>query len=357
MRRARALAVATAITLVAVLVATACGDDSSSSGGGGSPVTVTVVTHDSFAVSKPVLTRFERESGITVKVLKSGDAGAALNQVILTKDHPLGDVFFGVDNTLLSRAEDADVFTPSDPAALASVPATLRLDPKRRLIPIDYGDVCVNDDVGYFEQRNEPAPSTLEDLADRRYRDLLVVENPATSSPGLAFLLATVAKFGPDGYLDYWRRLRQNGVRVVDGWDEAYTVEFSGSSGHGSRPLVVSYGSSPPAEVLSADPAPSRAPTGVLTDTCFRQIEFAGVLRGTAHPREAAAVVDFLLSPAFQADLPLQMFVYPAVSGTPLPAEFSKWAVIPKAPLTIAPGQIARHRDEWIDAWTETVLG
>jgi thiamine transport system substrate-binding protein len=343
------------VIAVAALGLNACGS-SSSSGAGGSDDTVTLVTHDSFAVSKSVLRDFTKQTGITVKLLKNGDAGAALNQAILTKDAPLGDAFFGVDNTFLSRALASGIFVPYTAKGVNGVSDALRLDDKNRVTPIDTGDVCVNYDKQWFADHQLPVPTSLDDLADARYKDQLVVENAATSSPGLAFLLATVAKYGPDGWDGYWKRLRTNGVKVVDGWEEAYNTEFSGSAGQGDFPLVVSYASSPPAEVIYAKPTPKTAPTASIDDTCFRQIEFAGVLSGAAHPAAAKQLIDFMLTRPFQADIPLQMFVFPAVTGTPLPPEFTKYARVPDDPLTLPPAEIGRNREAWIKQWTTTVL-
>ncbi|HEY5269595.1 MAG TPA: thiamine ABC transporter substrate-binding protein, partial [Anaerolineales bacterium] len=203
------------------------------------PVTLTIMTHDSFAASESVITAFEQAHNVKVVFLKSGDAGAALNKAILSKDAPLADVFYGVDNTFLSRALDAGIYEPYASPLLAKIPAEFQLDPQNRALPVDYGDICINYDKAYFAAHNLPVPASLEDLAKAEYNGLLVVENPATSSPGLAFLLATVKHFGPDGYLDYWRSLRTNGVVVVDGWETAYYTNFSASSGHGPQPLVV----------------------------------------------------------------------------------------------------------------------
>lgn len=318
--------------------------------------TITLETHDSFAASKSVLRQFTKDTGVTVKVLPSGDAGAAVNQAILTKSNPLGDVFFGVDNTLLSRALDEGIFVRYTSPELSHVPKGLQLDAKHRVTPVDTGDVCVNYDKKYFADKGLTVPRSIDDLAKPEYKGLFVVENPATSSPGLAFLLATVAKFGANGWRDYWSRLRSNDVKVVDGWEQAYNTEFSGSSGKGNYPLVVSYASSPPAEVVNADPKPAEPPTGALLDTCFRQIEFAGILKGTKHEKAAKQFVDFLLSPRFQEDMPLQMFVFPVRDGAKLPAEFTKFAEVAPKPLALPTREIARNRDNWISEWTDTVL-
>jgi thiamine transport system substrate-binding protein len=320
------------------------------------PTTITLVTHDSFAVSKSVLKAFEQQTGITVKVLQSGDAGAALNQVILTESNPIGDVFFGVDNTFLSRALDAGVFAKYAPSALSTVPKEYQLDPSHRLTPIDHGDVCINYDKQWFADKKLAVPTTLDDLAKPAYKGLLVVENPATSSPGLAFQLATIAKYGEDGWRDYWSKLRDNDVKVDDGWESAYEGDFTQGGNQGSYPLVVSYASSPPAAVYYSKPQPKTSPIGTMLDSCFRQVEFTGVIKGTEHRAAARKLVDFMLSERFQADVPLQMFVFPVRDGTPLPAVFTKFAEVPEQPLSLPAADIGAHRDAWIEQWTDTVL-
>ena len=344
-RRAAALALS-----LAALAAAGC------AGGDGPPDEVVLVTHESFAISKPVRQRFERETGLRLRILQTGDAGLALNRALLTAGDPEGDVFFGVDNNLLSRALEGDLFAPYESPELAQVDPRYVLDPERRVTPIDHGEVCLNVDSGWFRSRGLAPPAELEQLTAPRYRDLLVVENPATSTPGLAFLLATIARFG-DGWQDYWRRLRANGVLVVDGWEEAYTVRFSGSSGNGPRPIVVSYASSPPAEVLFAGRKLTEAPTAIVESSCFRQVELAGVLEGARNEEGARMLIDFMLSPAFQGDVPTSMFVFPVREGVELPPVFARWAVVPERPLELPPEEIGANRDRWIREWTDVVLG
>ena len=318
--------------------------------------TITLVTHDSFAVSKPVLAAFTKQTGIKVKILQAGDAGAALNQVILTKSNPIGDVFFGVDNTFLSRALDADVFAKYTPGALAQIPGEYQLDATHRLTPIDHGDVCINYDKQWFADKKLAVPTTLADLTKPAYKGLLVVENPATSSPGLAFQLATIAKYGADGWQDYWSKLRANDVKVDDGWESAYDGDFTQGANPGTYPLVVSYASSPPAAVYYSKPQPKTSPIGTMLDSCFRQVEFAGVLRGSGHAAAAQKLVDFMLSSRFQGDIPLQMFVFPVRDGTKLPTVFAKFAQVADHPLTLPAAEIGAKRDAWIEQWTGTVL-
>ncbi|MCX7671919.1 MAG: thiamine ABC transporter substrate-binding protein [Anaerolineae bacterium] len=323
--------------------------------------TVTVMTHDSFSVSEPVVQAFQARCGCQVRFLKSGDAGLALNKAILAKGNPLADVFYGVDNSFLSRALAADIFEPYASPALANIPAELKLDASNRLLPVDFGYVVLNYDKKYFANNNIPVPQNLRALTKPMYSGLVVVENPATSSPGMAFLLTTVAAFGETGsytYLDFWRDMRKNKVVVADGWDDAYYNQFSGGSGQGDHPLVVSYATSPAAEVYFADPKPAESPTGNILPPgqTFRQIEFVGILKGTPNRDLAEQWVDFMLGETFQADIPLQMWVYPARSGTPLPEVFTKHAQVPAQPAAITPEQIEAGRENWLKAWTDVVL-
>jgi thiamine transport system substrate-binding protein len=318
------------------------------------PTQLTLLTHDSFAVTEPeVLGVFESQNNARVNVLQAGDAGAMVNQAILTRDNPLADVLYGVDNTFLSRALDAGIFEPYHATGVDAVPAALRLDARERVTPIDYGDVCLNYDKEAYSDANPP-PQTLDDLIKPEYRGQLVVEDPGTSSPGLAFMLATIARFGETGdytWRDYWGDLRDNGVAIVSGWEEAYSGSFSGGSGAGDRPLVVSYATSPVAEVVYSDPRPAESPTGVMIDGCFRQVEFAGVLVGAQQPELAKRFVDYMLAAGFQADIPFNMFVFPAVPNTYLEPDFTNFAAKVPNPLTMAPEQIGANRERWLNEW------
>ncbi len=322
------------------------------------PVTLTVMTHDSFSASEPVILDFEQANNVKIMFLKSGDAGTALNKAILTRDAPLADVFYGVDNTFLSRALEAGIYEAYASPLLEEIPAQFQLDPQDRALPVDYGDICINYDKAYFSGHSLSLPVTLEDLAKPEYKGLLVVENPASSSPGLAFLLATVAHFGDGGYLDYWRSLRLNDVQVADGWETAYYTNFSASSGHGPQPMVVSYNTSPAAEVVYASPPVTDAPTASLLGpgTCFRQIEFVGILKGSKNLELAKRFIDFMLGQNFQEDIPLQMFMYPANSNAHLPEEFSLYAGQASQPASLDPAVITANRERWIADWTEAVL-
>jgi thiamine transport system substrate-binding protein len=337
-----------AITVVA-LAAAACGSGEST------PDEVVLMTHGSFVVSEGVLEAFTDETGVLVTVLQSADAGTMVNQAILTKDNPIADVLYGIDNTFLSRAIAEDLFLPYQAANIEAAPDPLRI-PGDQVTPIDFGDVCVNLDPAGLEDRGLGLPESLADLADPSYRGVFVVEDPSTSSPGLAFLLATISVFGEDGeypWQAYWRDLVANDVQIVPGWEQAYFGDFSGGSGEGQRPVVVSYATSPVAEVYNSDL--DAAPTSIIEDGCFRQIEYAGILNGTAAESTAQQLVDFLLARRFQEDIPLTMFVFPANEDAILPGVFVEHATVPANPVLMDPAVIEANRDQWLAEWATIV--
>ena len=351
----------TAALGVAALALTACSATGGSSSGataggdasgGGS---VTLVTHDSFHVGEGLLEKFEADTGLTVTQVAPGDGGALVNQLILTKDAPLGDVVYGIDNTFASRAIDEGVLAPYESQAPAAADAEQYApDDSHSLTAVDMGDVCLNVDHAWFAERGVPEPTSLQDLTDPRYRDLTVVTNAATSSPGLAFLLATVGAFGEDGWQQYWTDLTANGLKVAEGWSDAYYTDFSGGGGGGPRPIALSYASSPPETIPEGGGEPT---TGALLDTCFRQVEYAGVLAGAANPEGAALLLDFLLSDEVQADIPGSMYMYPVSTSVDVPDDWARWAPLAEKPFEVPPADIAEHREEWLETWSASVVG
>ena len=320
------------------------------------------MTHSSFAISDETMMTFEEQHNAQVQVLESEDVGVMLSQAILSADNPQADVLYGVDNTFLSRALEADIYQPYDSPLLDNISAQLQLDPQNRALPVDYGDVCLNYDRAWFEENEITPPASLEDLTQPQYKGLTVVEDAAASSPGLAFMLATIGHFGEGGdydWLDYWADLRANDVLVAADWEAAYWGSFTyGSGGEGDRPIVVSYASSPPVEVLFAEESFEEAPTAAITadESCFRQIEFVGILKGTPNRDLAEAWIDFMLGQTFQEDIPLNMFVFPANQNAQLPEVFVEFAAIPENPAQVSYDAIEENREAWIEAWTETVL-
>ncbi len=369
-RPTRSAAVLVVTTLALVLPLTACsvvgsgspGDPGGgSTGGSGAPSTsaggtVVVATHDSWAMSKQVLAQFSQRSGYRLRIQPSGDAGQLTNKLVLTKGSPVADLVYGIDTTFASRAVDEGVladYTARGQARSAAAYALSDPEAAARLTPIDVADVCVNVDDVWFRKRRLAPPRTLEDLVEPAYRDLFVTPGANSSSPGLAFLLATIARYGDD-WPAYWRRLMANGTKITAGWSDAYNVDFTAAGGGGDRPIVLSYASSPPFTVPEGGDRPT---TSSLLDTCFRQVEYAGVLKGAKNPAGARAFLDFLTQRPFQAALPEQMYVFPVDRGAPLPPAWARFAKLAPRPLSVAPAEIAANRDHWVREWADITSG
>jgi len=336
------------VAVSAALILTGC--SATSPEPGATPSKLVLVTHDSFTLSDGTLAEFTEQTGIDVEVQAAGDAGELVNKLVLTKDSPLGDVVFGIDNTFASRAVNEGVLENYVSADLTDAEDQYLLPADQggaQLTPIDNGDVCVNVDHEWFTEAGIEEPVTLDDLLKPEYKDLFVVPAANSSSPGLAFLLATIAANGEDGWQQYWAGLVANGVKIDAGWSDAYYVDFSGPSSEGDRPLVVSYASSPPFEVQED----GTVPTGALLDTCFRQTEYAGVIAGTQYPEAAGQLVDFLFSTTVQNDIPESMYVFPVNSAATLPEGWSETAKIAENPFVVSPADIDANREKWLTEW------
>ncbi|WP_134325153.1 thiamine ABC transporter substrate-binding protein [Cumulibacter soli] len=345
-------AVAGLVVIAGAASLTACGVDSGA--GDDDSKTITVMSHDSWGAPDELIEQFEEESGYTVKVQTAGDAGEVANKLILTADSPTADVIYGIDNTYGMRVVNANVIEPyvastaTDEAKELALPGA-----EDQLTAIDYGDVCLNVDDAWFAEHDIDPPTSLDDLIDPKYKDLFVTPAASTSSPGLAFLLATIAQYGEDGWQDYWTKLMDNGAKLTSGWSDAYSVDFSGGEGKGARPIVLSYASSPPFTIPEGESEPT---TSAVLNTCFRQIEYAGVIAGTDNAEGAEAFIDFLADTPFQESIPDTMFMYPA-SGAALPELWAEHAPLATDPLSVDPKEIEANRDTWLKEWADVTAG
>jgi thiamine transport system substrate-binding protein len=339
-----------AVLLVLLLIAlVACTEDAAQD-----PESLTLIAHDSFvdAVDDETFSSFTADTGIGVEVVAAGDAGSMVNQLILTKDNPIADVAFGVDDTFLSRAVDEEVFVEYESPLLGETGAGLESETPL-VTTIDFGDVCINYDKAWFEESGLAVPASLDDLRDPTYAALLTVEHPATSSPGLAFMYSTISEYA-DGWLQFWGDLRAGGVNVAPDWNAAYYSDFTRYGGN--FPLVLSYASSPPAEVVFAEEPIEQAPTGVIEAGCFRQLEFAGILAGTPYPEAAGRLIDDMLSVEFQETIPLTWFVFPANRNAALPEVFVENTEVPEAS-TRRSYRSFDDRGDLIDQWIGVMEG
>ena len=309
-----------------------------------------VLTHASFSLPKPLLAQFENEAGVTLRITKAGDAGEMLNKLILTRANPVADVVFGIDNVLAAKADAANVLEAFD-GSVAATPVTLTA----KLVPVDYGYVTLNYDKAWFARKGLPLPKSLDDLAQPAYAHLLAVQNPATSSPGNAFMLATIGALGESNAFDWWARMRTNGVKVSKGWSEAYYTEFSHNGG--ARPLVVSYASSPAAEVFFSKVKLAEPPTGSLSIAggVFRQIEGVALVKGGKERVAAVKFVAFMRSAAVQKSLQTEMWMFPIDPAVPR-VEALRHAVEPATFDSPGEQDIAVKNAQWVQRWTKVVL-
>lgn len=311
-----------------------------------------VLTHSSFSVPKPLLAQFEKDAGVKLRITKAGDAGEMLNKLILTRANPIADVVYGIDNALAPKALAAGVLEAyNGPAAQAASQAPLAAP----LVAVDYGYVTLNADKAWFVKSGMALPKTLDDLAQPAFAKLLVVQNPATSSPGHAFLLATLGALGEEKAFDWWARMRAGGMKVAKGWTEAYYTDFSRNGG--KYPLVVSYATSPAAELFYAKDKPAEPPTLSLSlpGAVFRQVEGVALVKGGAQRVAAGKFIEFLRSPAVQQQMQTEMWMYPAASGSER-AEVMKWAPEPAAFDAPSEQDIAAKDAQWVARWTRVVL-
>ena len=338
-------------------------DDSVTSASTAAPVpepvdtgTVVLAAHDSFALPDDLVAAFEEQSGYELEVQLSGDAGQMANQVVLTAGNPTADVVFGVDNTFASRVIDAEALEAytSDALPESAEEHALPDGGDAYLTPVDYGDVCVNVDTAWFANQGIAPPESLSDLTDSAYEDLFVTPGASTSSPGMAFLLATIGEFGPGEWQGYWEDLMANGAKVTSDWTNAYTVDFTAGGGEGDRPIVLSYASSPPFTIPEDGWQPT---TAALLDTCFRQVEYAGVLAGADNPEGGQAVIDWLLSPEVQAAIPESMYVFPVDDEVALPELWAQFAQVAEDPIVVHPQQIEAERETWLQEWADVATG
>jgi thiamine transport system substrate-binding protein len=344
-RSTRSAVAAIVLVLVSALALAGCGGSSTKR-----TDTIIVATHDSWAMSKDVMAEFTKQTGIKVRIATNGDAGTLTNKLVLTKGDPIADGVYGIDNTFATRAVDAGILASYLPMVTQASVATYRLagEGGAQLTPIDYSDVCVNVDDAWFAKHHLAKPASFEDLTRPAYKDLMVTEGAKTSSTGLAFLLATIGRYGTDGWQGYWKKLLANGLKIDADWNNAWQVDYTDGGGKGDRPIVVSYSSSPPDTIPEGGTVPT---TSALLGTCFRQVEYAGVLKGAENPEGMKKFIDFMSGKSFQAGLPDNMYVYPVDSTVALPAGWAKYAPVSPKPYVVSADDITAHRDQWLSEW------
>lgn len=338
--RRNPLMAATAVLSVAGLALSGCSIAAQQEDADSKEKTVTIITHDSFELTKEQVKKFETETGYKLKTTSPGDASSVVNQLILAEGKASADGFYGVDNLQAGALTEKGVVEDYVPEKLPE--AAKKLTNSDALTPIDQGQVCINADAGWFKKNKVDLPKSINDLTKPEYAKLLVAQDPAQSSPGFAFMVTTMHK--TEDWKKAWEDMLAGGTKVVSSWSNAYNTDFSGSEGKGKYPLVVSYSSSPAFE---------GGKTVNIDDTCIDQVEYAGVLKNAKNPDGAKAFVDFMLSEDMQNAIPEQMYMYPVNPDVKLPKDWAAHAPLSKTSVTPDPSEIAQKREEWIKQFRE----
>ena len=308
---------------------------------------LTIYTYESFnsewGPGPVVFTSFEEQCGCKIKVVTPGDSGKVLNRVILEKGNPKADILLGLNNSELEKSFKYKLWVPYRSPLLGKVPKDLVLDKKHRVTPFDYGFIS----FVYDSQKLKNPPRNLKDLLDKKYKRKIVIENPKTSSPGLSMLHWTIAVFGEKGYLEYWKKLQKNLLSITDGWSAAY-----GMFTKGEVPIVLSYVTSP-AYHLEYEKT-ERYKAAFFEEGHYRQVEFAGILKGTEQIKRAQEFIDFMLSENFQNTIPLTNWMYPVIQHQPLPDSF-RIAPEPKAIPELSSSFVYKKNTEWLKAWSRAM--
>lgn len=319
--------------------------------GTGEGTEVTIVVNDSFPAED-----FEKvaseATGYTVKAVTTGDGQDLSTKLALTSGAPLADMFYGVDGYAASRVVDAGVLDDIRPQGASEDFEKFAFSADVPLTPIDQAAVCVNIDPAWFAEKGIAEPATYDDLADPKYKGLSAVIDPAGSTTGLAFLVGTVENFGEDGFADYWKKLAANDVRIEQGWDEAYNVQFTQGGGDGTRPITVSYDTSP---AYTVNEEGTETSTKALPDTCTSLVMYAGVLKGNKNPEGAQAVLDFMASPEYQETLPETVYGNPIDSSVSVPEDWSKFVIDTPNRHDLPLDEVSANREAWIEQWASAV--
>lgn len=309
---------------------------------------VKVLAYDSLEFNDDLKVAFEKETGYTLELVQVGSGGELTNKLVLTKDNPEGDVAFGVDSISAYRAIKEGVFS-EESVELSDAEKALMIADAPGLVAFDQSDVCINADPAWFKEKGLEVPASLDDLKDPKYKDLLVAMNPTSSSPGLAFFMATVAKY-EDGWKDYWVGLKDNGVKITKGWSDAFNTDFSAGEGKGDRPLMVSYGSSP---AWAVNEEVTESSIVSLPDTCFRQVEYVGVLKNAKNAAGGAAFVKFVQKASTQEVFVGENYVHPVNPEVKLPEALAKFGKLADKPFTLDAKTISENQAKWLEDWSD----
>jgi thiamine transport system substrate-binding protein len=315
--------------------------------------TLVVYTYDSFVSWGPageLKEVFEARYDCNLEFVTAGGGKATLSRLLAEREAGGTDAdLFMAEVNDVPRVATYDLFllvTVEDIPNIAFVPQDLLLAQTAGLIPYEYGYITLTYDSQVLSE--EDLPERLEELADPRYKGMLVCEDPRTSSTGFSFLLWTIARFGEEGYLDFWRSLDPTLLTITQGWSEAWTLLT-----HGEAPIVVSFSTDTAYGAMYEDSLRYRAfaPGG----EGYRTVYGVGIVRETDHPELAKGFIDLLLSKEIQELLPRTEIMFPANEMAELPEEYQEHAVIPSDPLMLPLEIVGARMDNWLHDWARVI--
>ncbi|MDO5746104.1 MAG: thiamine ABC transporter substrate-binding protein [Actinomycetaceae bacterium] len=348
-QRIRRAVAALSVAALGTLGLAACSDSGGQAQSGAESKEVTLVTHNNFNLPKESIAAFEKESGLKLHLVQSDSGAELVNKLKLRKDNPIGDAVYGLATNDMGAVAKEGLLAPLDISLPEGAKTSAHPD-EPNAVPIDRGDICVNIDTEYFQKKGLAEPKTLDDLTKPEYKGLFVTIN-ASDVTGFGFFAATVARYGADGWQDYWKKLKANDVRIVPGWTEAYQEDFTQGGNDGKYPIVLSYEGSP---AYTVDEAVTKTTTKALPDTCYQNVEYAGVLTNAKNPKNAQKVIEWLLSQSVQSQIPDNMYMYPVDSSVELPKAY-QLAPQSKEASILKGSDVVENQEKWVKEWTELV--
>lgn len=330
--------------------------------------TLKILTYDIAAFSDDMLTNFTEQTGFAVELVYTDDAGGILEIMLQTQGSPQVDLAVGLDNTYLQTALDFCLLTVNNVDTSNVDPNVMALYDGPKAVPFDQGHVCLNYDESVVDGENLTEPQTLWNLTESQWTDKTVFPSPLTSSPGRAFMVATIDYFENDldpntTAFDWWKAMADNGATFTSGWTEAYEIHYSGGygawvDGHlGDAAMTVSYCHSPGVEAYYGGNWTSSTSL-VLPRATFHQVEYGGLVNGGGNQEAANAFLTFLLSEDINRNMPENNLMQSVLNNATWPEEegYRYHTDLPTLNANITTERIGQEMDDWLMAWTNATV-
>ena len=319
---------------------------------------------------------FSTFSGIPaneIQITRFSDANELVVRLEAEKSNPIADVVIGIDNTLIHLIEDkASVLEPYTPTSISQIDENLiqNLDPENYLIPYDYGIISLYYQNHIINSSTNPELEnlTLDGLLASNLLPMLIVENPKYSSPGLGFLLWTIAVYGDpeinfDGLLESnwrnWWNASRDKITITKSWGDAFNIFFTPEE---EKPIMVSYGTSPAYSYCQwADNSTSAVVTHEKNQqNAWLQIEGIGLVKDAPHKDKGKQFINWFLSSSLQSEIPEHQWMYPANREVILSPCFEESVIHPDEVFRLndllSPEILGHYLPDWKDQWEQVIV-